>query len=222
MENISVIIALVITIILLKIIFKINIKKAKELKENERLEKITDRFPKNIEIAKDILETLNNKNVSIEEAKDTKTSLYIAITDKIIIADIKNNYARIQTIAHECAHSVQERRVLLANFAISNICILYYIIILILTIFRIINNYLLHISIFILLNCVKMVIRAYLETEAITKSTYLAKEYIEKQNLCTTKEKENLLSEYKKINKMGNLFMIDNLLTSRVDMDFIV
>ena len=129
MENISVIIALVITIILLKIIFKINIKKAKELKENERLEKITDRFPKNIEIAKDILETLNNKNVSIEEAKDTKTSLYIAITDKIIIADIKNNYARIQTIAHECAHSVQERRVLLANFAISNICILYYIII---------------------------------------------------------------------------------------------
>ena len=67
-----------------------------------------------------------------------------------------------------------------------------------------------------------MVIRTYLETEAITKSTYLAKEYIEKQNLCTTKEKENLLSEYKKINKMGNLFMIDNLLTSRVDMDFIV
>lgn len=116
MEKIIIIGLLIIVIIILKIIFRINIKKAKVLQENEQLEKITNRFPRNIYIAKEILKMLDNKKVKIEEAKDTKTSLYIAITDKIIIADMKNNYARIQTIAHECAHSVQDRRILLSNF----------------------------------------------------------------------------------------------------------
>ena len=63
-----------------------------------------------------MLKMLDNKNVKIEEAKDTGTSLYIAVTNKISIADMKNNYARIQTIAHECIHSCQDRRLLLFNF----------------------------------------------------------------------------------------------------------
>lgn len=32
---------------------------------------------------------LDNKNVKIEEGKSTETSLYIAITNKILIADMK-------------------------------------------------------------------------------------------------------------------------------------
>lgn len=217
MENIIIIIALAITIILLKIIFKINIKKAKEIQENKELEKITDRFPENIDIAKEMLENLNNKKVKIEEVKNTSTSLYIAITDKITIADMKNNYARIQTIAHECAHSVQDRRILLSNFIISNICILYYLIIFVLTICKIVNNPLLHISIFMLLIGIKLIIRTYLETEAMTKSRFIAEKYIDMKNVCTNKEKEQLLVEYDKINQMGIPFMIDNLITSRIN-----
>ena len=42
----------------------------------------------------------------ISKAKDTETSLYIAITNKISIADMKNNYARLQTIAHEVERKI--------------------------------------------------------------------------------------------------------------------
>lgn len=217
-----IIITLVITIILLKIIFKINIKKAKQIQENKKLEKVTDRFPENIDIAKEILEMLDNKKVKIEEAKDTKTSLYIAITDKIIIADMKNNYARIQTIAHECAHSVQDRRILLSNFIISNICIIYYLAVVILTICNVINSYLLYIVILMILTLIKMIIRTYLETEAMTKSRYLAEKYIDTKNIVTEAEEKELLEEYDKINKIGIPFMIDNLTTSRTCMDFVV
>lgn len=222
MEKIIIIGLLIIVIIILKIIFRINIKKAKVLQENEQLEKITNRFPRNIYIAKEILKMLDNKKVKIEEAKDTKTSLYIAITDKIIIADMKNNYARIQTIAHECAHSVQDRRILLSNFIISNICILYYILTVILTICKVITNYFLHTIVIITLILIKMIIRTYLETEAMTKSRYLAEKYINTKNVATEIETEELLKEYEKINQIGIPFMIDNLITSRIDMGFIV
>lgn len=222
MENIVIIITILITIILLKIIFKISIKKAREIQENKELEKITDRFPENMDIAREILKNLNNEKVKIEEAKNTNTSLYIAITDKIIIADLKNNYARIQTIAHECAHSVQDRRILLANFVISNICMIYYVIIFVLTILKIINNPILQMVIFMLLICIKLVIRTYLETEAMTKSRYIAEQYINKKNICKENERDKLLIEYDKINKMGIPFMIDNLMTSRVNGNFIV
>jgi len=121
MEIICYAVLLLLAIILFKFIFKINIKKIKEKQENKELENITDKFPNNIEIAKEMLKMLDNKNVKIEEAKDTGTSLYIAVTNKISIADMKNNYARIQTIAHECIHSCQDRRLLLFNFIFSNI-----------------------------------------------------------------------------------------------------
>ena len=105
MDTICFLVLIILAIVIFKIIFRINIKKMKEKKENKELEKITDKFPENIEVAREMLEMLDNKSVKIEEAKDTGTSLYIAITNKISIADMKNNYARIQTIAHECTHS---------------------------------------------------------------------------------------------------------------------
>lgn len=72
MENVIFIILLVLTIILFKFIFKINIKNAKSLQENKDLEKITDKFPENVEIAKEMLVMLKNEGVKIEEAKDTR------------------------------------------------------------------------------------------------------------------------------------------------------
>lgn len=214
MENIIYIILLVLTIILFKFIFKINLKKAKELNENKTLEKVTNKFPENIEIAKEMLEMLGNEGVKIEEAKDTNTSLYIAVTNKISIADMKNNYARIQTIAHECLHSCQDRTMLLFNFFFSNLNMIYFFIVSILTLFKVINNQTFQIAILMLFTLIQFSIRSFLEIDAMTRARFLAKEYMEKKKLCTEEEKENLLEEYEKINKVGIPFVIDNLLTT--------
>lgn len=214
MESVVYIILLVLTIILFKFIFKINLKKAKALQENKELEKITDKFPENIEVAKEMLDMLGNKGVKIEEAKDTGTSLYIAITNKISIADMKNNYARLQTIAHECLHSCQDRTMLLFNFIFSNINIIYFLVISVLTIFKVINNQMLQIAILMLFALIQFAVRSFLEIDAMTRAKFLAKEYMEKKKLCTDKEKDKLLTEYDKINKVGIPFAVDNLLTS--------
>lgn len=214
MENVIYIILLSLAIILFKFVFKINFKKAKALQENKELEKITDKFPKNIEVAKEMLDMLGNNGVKIEEAKDTGTSLYIAITNKISIADMKNNYARLQTIAHECLHSCQDRTMLLFNFIFSNINIIYFFVISILTIFKVINNQMLQVAILMLFTLIQFSVRSLLEIDAMTRAKFLAKEYMEKKSLCTNKEKELLLNEYDKINKVGIPFVVDNLLTS--------
>lgn len=214
MENIVYVILLIITIILFKIIFKISIKKAKSLKENKEAEIITNKFPGNVEIAKEMLSLLGNESVKIEEAKDTETSLYIAITNKISIADMKNNYARIQTIAHECLHSCQDRTLLLFNFIFSNLNIIYFLAITILTIFKVINSQMLQMAILMLFTLIQFAVRSFLEIDAMTRAKYLAKEYIERKKLCTDEEKETLLKEYDKINKVGIPFVVDNLLTS--------
>ncbi len=214
MENVIYIILLILAIVLFKFVFKINFKKAKALQTNKELEKITDKFPENIEVAKEMLDMLENKGVKIEEAKDTGTSLYIAITNKISIADMKNNYARIQTIAHECLHSCQDRTMLLFNFIFSNINMIYFFVISILTIFKIINNQMLQIAILMLFTLIQFSIRSLLEIDAMTRAKFLAKEYMEKKKLCTDEEKEQLLNEYDKINKVGIPFVIDNLLTN--------
>ena len=214
MENIIYIILLSVAIVLFKVIFKINLKKAKELNENKELEKITDKFPENVEVAKEMLEMLDNKNVKIEETKDTNTSLYIAITNKISIADMKNNYARLQTIAHECIHSCQDRTLLLFNFIFSNISILYFLIVSILTILKVINNQMLQVAILMLIMIIQFSVRSFLEIDAMTKAKYLSKDYMEKMELCTQEEKNKLLKEYESINKIGIPFVIDNLLTT--------
>lgn len=214
MESIIYIILLLISIILFKIIFKIDFKKAKSLGENKELEKITNKFPSNIEVAKEMLEMLGNKSVKIEEAKDTSTSLYIAVTNKISIADMKNNYSRLQTIAHECLHACQDRTMLMFNFIFSNINIIYFLIITVLTIFKVINNQMLQIAILMLFMLIQFCIRSFLEIDAMTRAKFLAKDYIDRKKLCTEEEKESLLKEYNEINKIGIPFVIDNLLTN--------
>ena len=217
MENIIYLILLIIAIVLFKFLFKINIKKTKEIQQNKKMEEITNRFPENVEIAEDMLEMLEmleNKGVKVEQAKDTKISLYIAIANKISIADMKDNYARIQTIAHECLHSCQDRTLLLFNFIFSNINMIYFFVISILTLFKVINNQMLQIAILMLFTLIKFSVRSFLEIDAMTRARFLAKEYIEEKKLCTDEEKELLLKEYDKINKIGIPFIVDNLLTS--------
>lgn len=213
MEAMAVIAFVLVSMVLLKIVLKTDMKKVEPLKENKELEKLTDKFPENVEVAKEMLNMLGNDKVKIEEAKNTQTSLYIAITDTISIADMKNNYARIQTIAHECLHSVQDRRLLLFNFIFSNILLVYWLAICILTIFGKITNMAVPVFVLLLMATLKFAVRGYLEIDAMTKAKYLAKEYIERKNVLTKSEIHSLIATYDEINKLGIPYTIQHILT---------
>ena len=89
MDVIISIIILVVVIMILKYIFNVNVEKVKSLGNNEFLNKLTDKFPENIEICKKILRLIGNNNVKIEEEKDSKTSMYLVLSNKISIANLK-------------------------------------------------------------------------------------------------------------------------------------
>lgn len=209
MECVIVLILLLIIIGIGYFIFNIQVKEMKKAGKNEALDELTSKFPENKEICKAILEKLNNTKVKIKENedKDNKTSLYIAISDTIFIANIKDTYTRIQTIAHECLHSVQSRRLLIFNFIYSNIYILYFILSLTLSLLGIFKDAKLQIIILTILGFFYYVIRSFLETDAMTKAKYLAKEYmleyISKNPICTKEEVEEIAIEYDRINNLG-------------------
>ena len=124
MEYILIICISLITLAVLKFVWGIRIKDIKLLKElgfDKKLNEITNKLPENREICNDILKILGNENVNVKENEGNQASLYIAISNSIIIANIKNTFTRVQTIAHECLHSVQNRRTLIFNFILSNL-----------------------------------------------------------------------------------------------------
>ena len=205
MYYICIIITAIVIAIMLAVIFKLNPKLNKEIIENEELNGIAKQFPSNAEICKSILKKLDNENVTIEEDNDAKDCLYIAVTNKIIIAGTQDNFTRIQTIAHECIHSVQDKRIQISNFIISNICILYFVVAVILGAFRVISNdfKMPILVIYILLGFLSFVIREYLENDAMIKAKYLAKEYMEEQNICSKEEIERIMEGFEQINNNG-------------------
>lgn len=209
MEYIVFIIGVMIIMLIGFYIFDIQIKEMKKAGKNARLDEITSRFPENKEICEAILERLDNRKVKIKENEDkeNKTSLYLVISDTIFIANIKESYTRIQTIAHECLHSVQSKRLLLFNFVYSNVYFLYFLISMILTILGVFKEVKLQLAILCIVSFLYYVVRSYLETDAMIKAQYLAKEYmleyIQKNPVCTKEEVEMITEEYDRINKLG-------------------
>lgn len=216
MEYIIIILMSIIFILLVKRIFGIKISTLKNYKEDEELIKLTDKFPSNIELTKEILGKLNNENVQVKENLDSETSLYIALTNTISISSKKNSCTRIQTIAHECAHSTQSKTIHISNFIISNIYIIYFFIISLLTILNLISNPLLYVAIFAILGFLQFLIRAYLEIEAMTKAKYIAKEYMEEKQIISKEEIKLLCEEYDKVNKMAIPFYVWNLFANNM------
>ena len=212
MEYIICLILIVLVLLILGFVFGINLKKIKKLSENKNLDEIVERFPENKEICNTILKMLKNESVTVEENTNYNTSLYIAITNKIIISKMKSSFVRIQTIAHECLHSIQSRKILMFNYIFSNIYIIYFILAVILTILNIFKNYQLQIFILTILGFVQYIVRSYLETDAIIKAKYLSKEYIDKTNICTSDEKGKLIAKYTEITNIGVLLVNYNLL----------
>ncbi len=213
MEFIIITIITIILIIILKFIFDYNMKILRKIGKDDELDEIAKKYPSNIEMCKDYLKILKNEKVKIEENKESEASLYIAITDKISIANISNTYTRIQTIAHECLHSIQERKILLFNFVFSNIFIIYHFVICVLALFQLLPNKLMFLSIFLILGFTYYMVRAYLENDAMIKARYLAKEYLQDKNISSKDEIDKLVAGFDKINNIGircinyNLFL---------------
>ena len=201
--NIVILIMLLIIILLIMAkIYDINMRKLKQFVEYEetKFNKLVDTYPSNLEICKNILKKLNNDKVKIEENKEAKTSMYIAVSDKIIIADVKNSYTRIQTIAHECLHSIQDKKLLMFNFIYSNIYITYFTIICILVIIGRLPNEMMFSNILLILSFIYYVIRTFLENDAMFKAEYLAKEYMEEHPVVSKEETIKLCMGFKKLN----------------------
>lgn len=205
MELVIVIIICIISILTLYIVFEINKKKLIQIASDKELDKITKKLPENRAICEEYLKMLNNKNVKIKEDKSNakQASLYIALTNTIFIANIKDSFTRIQTIAHECLHSIQNRKILLFNFIFSNIYILYWILVTILAGAKVINNHMLQITILMLLGFVYYFVRSGLETEAMTKAEYLANDYMNKSNILKQDEIDRINKKYNKMNDLG-------------------
>ena len=205
MELVVIIMFLIIILLVIAKIYDINMRKLKQLAEYEetKFNKLVDKYPSNIEICKLILKKLKNENVKIEENKDAKASLYIAATNKIVIADVKNSYTRIQTIAHECLHSIQNRKIQLFNFIFSNIYLLYFLIVLILALLNKLPNATLFLGLMVLLSYIYYFIRSYLENDAMIKAKFLAKETMEDLKISSEDEIQDIVKSYDKINDIG-------------------
>lgn len=208
MEYAILIFILISTLIIIKIGLNIKIKdlqKIKQIAYSDENNNLIKDFPNNKQICKEMLKMLNNSTVAVEDAKDekSKTSVYLVMQNKIIIANIDKTFTRIQTIAHECVHSVQNKVMLKFNFIISNVNTIYFLAISILTISGKINNLAQNIllAILIALQFAFFTVRNLLETDAMIRAEALSKEYIEKT---VSKEKTNkIISKYKELNKVG-------------------
>ena len=205
MNLIIIIMLLAVVLLVLAKVYDINMRKLKQFVEYEekKFNKLIEGYPSNIEICRYILNKLNNSTVKIEEDKEAKTSMYIALSDKIIIADVKNSYTRIQTIAHECLHSVQKRKMQVFNFIYSNIYLLYFVIVTILAILNKLQDSMLYIAIMILFSYIYYFVRSYLENDAMIKAKYLAKEFMEEVKISSDEEIDKIIKSYEKLNDIG-------------------
>ena len=203
MEFIVLLIIIVIIYFILKFIFDFNMKKIKKIGEDKELDELTQKYPENIEICKFYLKKLNNENVKIEEDKNSNSTLYLVMSNKIFIANLKDSYTRIQTIAHECLHSIQSKKLLWFNFIFSNIYIVYFFIICILAIFKVLPNKMMFLSVLIIFGFVFYAVRTYLENDAMIKARFLAKEYMQEKKISSQEEIDRIVKKYDELNDIG-------------------
>ena len=199
----------IVCLIILAIIYdvKINtIKKIKELGFSKELNEITNKLPENTVVCKEILkqiEKFGKVKVIQDENKNAKASLYIVATNTISIANVKGTCTRIQTIAHECVHSIQNKKLLMFNFIFSNIYIFYFLAICLFTFFNKIQYPMIQIYILTLLSFIYYKVRSFLETDAMTKAPFIAKEYMENTKILEENEIIKIMDSYKTINNLG-------------------
>lgn len=203
MEFGIIIVFLVCIIVVLRALFGSSKKQIEEIAKDEILDELVKKYPSNVEMCKEYLKMLNNETVIVEEDKNASNSLYIAISNKIVIANVKESFTRIQTVAHECLHSIQDRKILLFNFIYSNIYIIYFMIITILKLFKVLPYDMMFLTILIIGGFIYYFIRSYLENDAMIKARFLAKEYMENKKISSQEEINKIINHFDKLNDIG-------------------
>ena len=198
---ILIIISALISSAVMILLMPINIKKLNKIAIDKELNKISEKYPDNIEICKEILKKMENEKTQIEENAESDSTLYIALQDKIYLGNMHGSFTRIQTIAHECLHSIQDRKMLIFNFIYSNFYIMYYAIICILVMIKKLPNEMLYSNVFLILSFIYYVVRIFLENDAMIKAQYLAKEYMKDQGNATQEEIERINNGFTQLNK---------------------
>lgn len=207
MEYIIISIILVIIAIVIKFALNIkinDIKKLKDLAFDKEKNAILNKLPENEEIAKVILNNLKNNHTKVKQSDNPKetTSAYVVLTDSIIIANIKNTFTRVQTVAHECIHSIQDKSVLWFNFIYTNLYNLFFVALIVLKLFNVING-MIWLTSLVLAGVIYYVVRAYLENDAMIKAKYVAEEYMEKSNVLTDEEITKITTGNDEVNAIG-------------------
>lgn len=220
MEFIVLLIIMILIYIVLRFMFDVNIKELKRIGEDRELDELTQKYPENIEMCKWYLKKLNNENVKIEEDKNSNATLYLVTSNKIFIANLKNSYTRIQTIAHECLHSIQSKKLLWFNFVFSNVYLIYFVVVCVLAIFKILPCKMLFLSILMLFGFVYYAVRTYLENDAMIKARFLAKEYMQEMKISDQKEIDRIVDKYDELNNAGiritNFKFLSNVLIKNI------
>ena len=214
MEFLILLIIVIIGYLVLRFMFDVNTKKIKQIGENKELDELTGKYPENVEICKYYLKKLNNENVKIEEDKNSNATLYLVMSNKIFIANLKNSYTRIQTIAHECLHSIQSKKLLWFNFIFSNIYLGYFFIICILAVFKVLPYKIMFLSILIILGFIFYSVRTYLENDAMIKARFLAKDYMQQEGISSQEEIDKIIGKYDELNDAGIKYTNFQLLSS--------
>lgn len=191
----------ILAIIIVSSMMKMNVKELETIALNAELNEIAQKYPKNTEICKSILKKLGNETTKIEEDITSDATLYIAIQDKISIGNTHDSFTRIQTMAHECLHSIQDKKMLIFNFVYSNIYIVYFVVICILAIINKLPNEIMFSNILLISSFIYYVIRIFLENDAMIKAEYVAKEYIEEQNISSLDEIKKICNGFKMLNE---------------------
>lgn len=203
MEYIILLVIIIIVSLVLRYIFDVNMKKIKEIGTDTELDELTKKYPDNIDICKEYLKMLENEDVNIEEDRNSNSTLYLVMSNKIFIANLRESYTRIQTIAHECLHSIQSKKLLWFNFIFSNIYIIYFVVICILGILKILPFKMMFLSILLIMGLIFYSVRVYLENDAMTKARFLAKEYMQNKAISTKKEIDKIVAKFDKLNEVG-------------------
>ena len=80
---ILIIISALISSVVMILLMPINIKKLNKIAIDKELNKISEKYPDNMEICKEILKKMENEKTQIEENIESDSTLYIALQDKI-------------------------------------------------------------------------------------------------------------------------------------------
>ena len=169
---------LISSVILMAVLFVIYIKQ--NIKLSEKLIPSLNIEKDNVTIAREMLKILENNHTTIEDNKDETSNLsyYNHAKDVIILKTNNAGSSRIVQIAHECIHTIQKKKFLIANKSFSNLQLLYFLISLIMIIkIEKIEFILIPIQLIILLGTI--FVKVVIEGDASYRSVDLAKKYLE-------------------------------------------